>query len=86
MTYYQGNGCGRCHKGYRGRVALHEVLTMNNDLRIAITEGASAMQIETIARKQGMKVLLDDGLEKLAAGLTTAEEILRGLGPQELHD
>ena len=85
-TYYRGRGCGRCHKGYRGRVALHEVLTMNQPLRIAITEGASAMQIETIAREQGMKVLLDDAREKLEAGLTTAEEILRVLGPQDSHD
>ncbi|MFC4257419.1 ATPase, T2SS/T4P/T4SS family [Marinobacter lacisalsi] len=86
MTFFRGKGCERCHKGYHGRVALHEVLTMNQKLRIAITEGASAMQIETIAQEQGMKVLLDDGLEKLEAGLTTAEEILRVLGPQELHD
>ncbi|GGY59881.1 ATPase, T2SS/T4P/T4SS family [Marinobacter zhanjiangensis] len=86
ITFYQGKGCERCHKGYRGRVALHEVLTMNHELRVAITEGASAMQIDTIARKQGMKVLLDDALEKLVAGRTTAEEILRVLGPQEFHD
>jgi type II secretory ATPase GspE/PulE/Tfp pilus assembly ATPase PilB-like protein len=86
IVYYQGKGCERCHKGYRGRVALHEVLTMNEKLRIAITEGASAMQIEAIAREQGMKVLLDDALDKLKDGLTTAEEILRVLGPQDLHD
>ncbi|SFR67239.1 Type II secretory pathway ATPase GspE/PulE or T4P pilus assembly pathway ATPase PilB [Marinobacter daqiaonensis] len=86
MSYFQGRGCERCHKGYRGRVALHEVLTMNEKLRIAVTEGASAMQIESIAREQGMKVLLDDALEKLEAGHTSAEEILRVLGPQELHD
>lgn len=85
LTFYQGRGCERCHKGYRGRVALHEVLTMTEDLRTAITEGASAMQIETLARQHGMKVLLDDALEKLEQGLTTADEILRVLGPQEVH-
>jgi type II secretory ATPase GspE/PulE/Tfp pilus assembly ATPase PilB-like protein len=58
---------------------------MNEDLRIAITEGASAMQIETIAREQGMKVLLDDALEKLRTGLTTPDEVLRLLGPQVLN-
>ncbi|MBD3658379.1 MULTISPECIES: ATPase, T2SS/T4P/T4SS family [Marinobacter] len=85
LTYYQGRGCEKCHKGYKGRVAMHEVLTMNEQLRIAITEGASAMQIEHIAREQGMKVLLDDALDKLRSGLTTADEILRLLGPQVLN-
>ena len=85
FVFYRGQGCEKCHKGYKGRVAIHEVLTMNEDLRIAITEGASAMQIETIAREQGMKVLLDDALEKLREGLTTADEVLRLLGPQVLN-
>lgn len=85
FVFYRGKGCEKCHKGYKGRVAIHEVLTMNEDLRIAITEGASAMQIETIAREQGMKVLLDDALEKLREGLTTADEVLRLLGPQVLN-
>ncbi len=85
LVFYRGRGCNKCHKGYKGRVAIHEVLTMNEDLRIAITEGASAMQIETIAREQGMKILLDDALEKLRAGLTTPDEVLRLLGPQVLN-
>ena len=86
LVFHRGRGCEKCHKGYKGRVAIHEVLTMNEDLRIAITEGASAMQIETIARAQGMQVLLDDALEKLRAGLTTPDEVLRLLGPQVLND
>ncbi|MBD3640519.1 MAG: Flp pilus assembly complex ATPase component TadA [Marinobacter sp.] len=85
LRFYRGRGCEKCHKGYKGRVAIHEVLTMNEKLRIAITEGASAMQIETLAREKGMMVLLDDALEKLRDGLTTADEILRLLGPQVLH-
>lgn len=85
LTFYRGRGCGKCHKGYKGRVAIHEVLTMNETLRIAITEGASAMQIEHIAQEQGMEVLLDDALKKLKDGLTTADEILRLLGPQVLN-
>ncbi|MFN2362069.1 MAG: ATPase, T2SS/T4P/T4SS family [Marinobacter sp.] len=86
MVFYRGKGCDKCHKGYKGRVAIHEVLTMNQPLRIAITEGASAMQIETIAREQGMRVLLDDALEKLRGGVTTADEVLRLLGPQVLSE
>ncbi|PHQ25986.1 secretion system protein E [Marinobacter guineae] len=85
FAFYRGKGCEKCHKGYKGRAAIHEVLTMNEDLRTAITEGASAMQIETIAREQGMRILLDDALEKLREGVTTAEEVLRLLGPQVLN-
>lgn len=86
LVFYRGKGCDKCHKGYKGRAAIHEVLTMNQQLRIAITEGASAMQIESIAREQGMRVLLDDALEKLRGGVTTADEILRLLGPQVLNE
>ena len=85
LTFYRGKGCDKCHKGYKGRVAIHEVLTVDEQLRAAITEGASALQIETLARNQGMRVLLDDSLEKLRDGLTTPEEILRLLGPQVLN-
>lgn len=86
LRFYRGRGCGRCHQGYKGRVAIHEVLTLNTALRVAITEGASAMQLETIAREQGMTTLLDDAFEKLQQGLTTIEEILRLLGPQDMDN
>lgn len=85
LTFYRGRGCDKCHKGYKGRLAIHEVLTVDESIRAAITEGASATQIESMAREQGMRVLLDDGLEKLKDGVTTPEEILRLLGPQVLH-
>lgn len=84
-VFFRGRGCGKCHHGYKGRIALHEVLTMNADLRTAIVEGASALQIEALARQQGMAVLLDDAAEKLQKGETTMEEILRVLGPQDYY-
>lgn len=86
IKHYRGQGCERCHKGYKGRVALHEVLTVTEALKAAITEGASALQMETIARDQGMLMLLDDALKKIEAGVTTAEEVLRLLGPQAFHE
>jgi type II secretory ATPase GspE/PulE/Tfp pilus assembly ATPase PilB-like protein/CheY-like chemotaxis protein len=86
ILFYRGIGCEKCHKGYKGRVAIHEVLTIDESLRRGITEGASVMQIETLAKEQGMRTLLDDSLEKLRRGLTTPEEILRLLGPQVLLD
>lgn len=61
------------------------MLTIDESIRAAITEGASATQIEAMAKVQGMRVLLDDGLEKLKNGVTTPEEILRLLGPQVLN-
>ncbi|MDC0663772.1 ATPase, T2SS/T4P/T4SS family [Marinobacter sp. SS21] len=84
QTFYHGRGCEQCHNGYQGRIALHEVLTVNEDLRQAITDRASELRLEAIAREHGMKLLIDDAVEKVQAGLTTPAEILRVLGPQEL--
>ncbi|MDX1754629.1 MAG: ATPase, T2SS/T4P/T4SS family [Marinobacter sp.] len=84
QTYYQGRGCEQCHNGFRGRIALHEVLTVNEDLRQAITDRASELRLEAIAREHGMQLLIDDAVEKVRAGLTTPGEILRVLGPQDM--
>ncbi|MGE8453017.1 MAG: hypothetical protein ACN6OP_20835, partial [Pseudomonadales bacterium] len=69
-----------------GRVGIHEVLTMSDRLRDAISVGAGAMQLQTIAREQGMTTLLDDAREKIFQGLTTVDEVLRLLGPQNLQE
>ncbi|MDX1456057.1 MAG: ATPase, T2SS/T4P/T4SS family [Marinobacter sp.] len=83
QTYYHGRGCEQCHQGFRGRIALHEVLTVNEALRQAITDRASELQLEAIAREHGMTLLIDDAVEKVRAGATTPGEILRVLGPQD---
>ncbi|WP_148861355.1 ATPase, T2SS/T4P/T4SS family [Marinobacter fonticola] len=83
--YFAAKGCNQCHKGYKGRIAIHEVLTINEELRQAITERASAHTIEGIARQKGMKLLIDDAAEKAEAGLTSLEEVLRILGPQDSY-
>ncbi|SDJ92861.1 ATPase, T2SS/T4P/T4SS family [Pseudomonas indica] len=85
LRFYRGRGCNQCHQGYKGRIGIHEVLTMNDTLRDAITRGASATQLQAIAREQGMTTLLDDAHDKLQQGLITAEEVLRLLGPQDLQ-
>lgn len=82
--FYRAQGCGFCHKGYRGRLGIHEVMVMNCALRDAVTQGASATQLLEMARDQGMHTLLDDALNKVEQGLTSVEEILRLLGPQEV--
>ncbi|HVE92359.1 MAG TPA: ATPase, T2SS/T4P/T4SS family [Actinomycetota bacterium] len=77
-TLYRAAGCTACSKtGYRGRVALLEVLTMTEEMERLVVERRSSDEIARLAVAQGMKKLRDDGIEKVVAGLTTMEEILR---------
>lgn len=85
MSFFEGRGCDHCHKGYKGRVGIHEVLLMTDSLRDAVSQGAGATQLQAIATEQGMTSLLDDAREKINLGLTTVEEILRLLGPQDFE-
>jgi type II secretory ATPase GspE/PulE/Tfp pilus assembly ATPase PilB-like protein/FixJ family two-component response regulator len=82
LKTYRGRGCRACNQGYAGRVGLHEVLLLNEDLRDAIFEGVSAKRLSALAQEHGMSTLIDDGREKVHMGLTTVEELLRVLGPQ----
>lgn len=86
LRFYRGRGCNRCSQGFKGRVGIHEVLVMSNALRDAIASGESVMQLQSIAREQGMVTLLDDAREKVHLGLTTLEEVIRLLGPQDLPE
>jgi type IV pilus assembly protein PilB len=71
-------GCTNCSKtGYKGRLALHEVMLVSEEIERLAVEKASATVIETVAREQGMKTLRDDGLDKVLAGVTSLDEILR---------
>jgi type IV pilus assembly protein PilB len=73
-----GKGCGTCNKtGYKGRVGLYEVMEINDELRELILVGASALELKKKALDQGMIMLRRSGLIKVAAGLTTIEEVLR---------
>jgi type IV pilus assembly protein PilB len=71
-------GCSACSKtGYKGRLALHEVMTVSEEVeRMAVT-GASAVEIKKVATEQGMRSLRLDGMDKVLAGVTSIEEILR---------
>jgi len=71
-------GCERCNgTGYRGRVGIHEVLTMTGPIRDAVLERASATAIRTLALAGGMTSIVEDGFVKVLAGETTVEEVLR---------
>jgi type IV pilus assembly protein PilB len=77
-TLYRAVGCGACSKtGYKGRLALHEVMTVSEDIERLAVDRASADAIGRIAQNQGMTTLRNDGLEKVLFGHTSVEEILR---------
>jgi type IV pilus assembly protein PilB len=77
-TIYRAVGCSACSKtGYRGRLALHEVMPISEEIERLTVERASAVEIGRVAREQGMATLRDDGMAKVMAGVTTLEEILR---------
>jgi type IV pilus assembly protein PilB len=75
---YHGKGCSTCNKGgYKGRTGLYEVMEVNDELRELILVGASALELKKKAIEQGMITLRRSGLIKVAAGMTTMEEVLR---------
>lgn len=77
-TFYQGKGCATCNQtGYMGRVPIFEFLPINREMRDEIARGAGEVEIRKFARQQGYGDLMDSGVERMFAGLTTAEEILR---------
>ena len=74
----QAKGCSACsHTGYRGRLAIHEVMTVTEDIERLAVARASSEEITRVAVDQGMRQLRDDGLAKILLGRTTIEEIGR---------
>jgi len=72
-----GRGCDKCgNSGYKGRLAVHEVLPVDDNVRAIISNRGSDQEIRVAARRAGMRTMLEDGLEKAAQGLTTLEELL----------
>jgi type IV pilus assembly protein PilB len=77
-TLYRAGGCNRCaNTGYRGRMALHEVMALNEDIERLAVARASTDDISRVARSQGMSTLREDGWLKVAQGKTSVEEVLR---------
>jgi general secretion pathway protein E len=76
--YRPGVGCEECHnKGYRGRVGIHELLLLTDAIRALVMARADAATIRRAAVDSGMRTLRDDGAEKVLAGATTVEEVIR---------
>jgi type IV pilus assembly protein PilB len=71
-------GCPACSRtGYKGRLALHEVMNVSEEIERLCVARAAASEIGEVARAEGMRTLRQDGMAKVVAGLTTVEEILR---------
>jgi type IV pilus assembly protein PilB len=81
MEAYEAVGCPRCAgTGYRGRIALYEVMEVSREIRDLALERRSASEIQEVAVQQGMRRMRDDGLEKVREGLTSMAEVMRVIG------
>jgi type IV pilus assembly protein PilB len=78
MVLYRKRGCPRCGQtGYKGRIGVYQLLTMTEELEQLAVAKAGRDEIERAAIASGMKTLWDDGMTKVAAGLTSVEELAR---------
>ncbi|MFQ5580642.1 MAG: type II secretion system ATPase GspE [Nitrospiria bacterium] len=76
--FYRGEGCTQCMKtGYRGRSGLYEILLLDDEIRNMILAKVDSGRIKALAIEKGMMTLREDGARRVAAGLTTTEEVLR---------
>ena len=78
VTLYRGAGCATCSStGYKGRMAIHEVMILNEDFRKAVLQRKSAAELKNVAREGGMQTLRECGVQKVLKGLTSVEELFR---------
>jgi type IV pilus assembly protein PilB len=78
---FEPSGCVRCgNSGFRGRIGLYELMTISDEQRRLVLEKASADVLRECARREGMRTLREDGLEKVRRGVTSLPEVLRVLG------
>jgi len=79
---FKGKGCSSCsNTGYAGRTSIHELLVVTSEIEDLIIKRSSSNDIEECARKQGMQLMFEDGLDKVRQGFTTLEELLRVTSP-----
>jgi len=78
LKTFKGKGCSTCNNtGYKGRIGLYEVMEVNDDIRELILIGASSLELRKKAIEDGMITLRESGLQKVRAGVTTLEEVVR---------
>jgi len=77
-TFMKGRGCANCQKsGYKGRLGIFELMVMTSKIRELAFQGAPTQEIRRAACGQGMKVMFDDGVQKVLRGITTFDEVFR---------
>jgi type IV pilus assembly protein PilB len=82
-----GPGCEQCDgAGLKGRIAIHEILQVNDEARELIAGRATEQALRKAGRRVGLRTLLEDGIDKASQGLTTLEEVLRVVAVSELHE
>lgn len=74
---YSAEGCEQCGNGYHGRIAIHEVLLISQEIRDAISNNLKKERLRELVYQSDVTTLLQDGLEKVMSGLTTFEELLK---------
>jgi type IV pilus assembly protein PilB len=83
----QGEGCERCGgTGYKGRIALYEVMPLRDEMKELILEGAAALELKRAAQRGGMRTLRESGLTKIREGVTTVDEVMRVTASDHEHE
>ncbi len=78
LKFYRGAGCKSCkNTGYKGRMGIFEMLTLNDKIRDLILAKTSSAQIKHVAQEAGMRTLREDGIAKVLTGITTIDEVIR---------
>lgn len=79
LKFFQGQGCDHCHNlGYKGRIGIYEVLIVGPEIeKMILSTGVNEFELEKIARQQGMVTMVQDGLLKALAGVTSVSEVFR---------
>ncbi|MBN1912339.1 MAG: type II/IV secretion system protein, partial [Pirellulales bacterium] len=79
--YFKGVGCKSCRNtGFKGRIGVHELLMINDEIRDAISSNPTTGNIQRLADANGMTTLRDDGFRKVREGITTIEEVFHVAG------
>jgi type IV pilus assembly protein PilB len=85
LIVYKGKGCDKCnHTGFKGQSGIFEFIEVTSKVGDVILRDSSAEAIEKAAREEGTKSFFEDGLDKVLAGITTFEELLRVALPPKI--
>lgn len=77
IVLYRATGCNKCIKGYRGRIAIHEIMDIDKDIRRLIDNRATTDELKEASIKNGMKTLFDNVVNLALKGITSVEEVFR---------